>query len=271
MVLTIILCGKATVGSRLLSIYLSDSGDGFIRTTVCYILVCHILRRQDRPTAHPRHGEYASPLATNQRRDTDRRRRQLTRLPRPFPQYPPFTLRYGIMRLLRYASGAAYAGQWTWGSARTFDMIVLTERETRPRLLSCVPTPQAVYASKTMPQQSLTCIPIISGSLSHCLSRCSGRMLSESKLEQDAVQDNKVVSIQLISQPLKKRSLLRSERLAVEEVLGLEKGASPHCGRCPPGENSSQLSVKHFNQVLVQCFQNIQSFRNGAASIRPDK
>lgn len=103
------------------------------------ILLCRILRRQDRPTAHPRHREYASPLATNQRRDTDRRRRQLTRLPKPFPQYPPFTLRYGMMRLLRRASGAVCAGQWPWGSARTFDVIVLTERGMRPHLLPLHP------------------------------------------------------------------------------------------------------------------------------------
>ena len=42
--------------------------------------------------------EYASPPAANRRRDTDRGRRQLTRLPKPLPQYPPLTLRYGIVR-----------------------------------------------------------------------------------------------------------------------------------------------------------------------------
>ena len=41
--------------------------------------------------------EYVSPpLAW--RRDTGRRWRQLTKLPRPFPQYPPFILRYGYVR-----------------------------------------------------------------------------------------------------------------------------------------------------------------------------
>lgn len=43
-------------------------------------------------------------------------------------------------------------------------------------------------------------------------------MLSESELEQDAVKRNEVVSVQLISQPLKKRSLLGSKHLAVEIV-----------------------------------------------------
>ena len=34
------------------------------------------------------------------RRDTDRRWRQVTKLPRPFPQYLPFTLRYGSLRCI---------------------------------------------------------------------------------------------------------------------------------------------------------------------------
>ena len=146
------MCGKATFGSQFLFIYLSNSNDGFARTTVCYILVCRILRRQNRP--HPRHREYASPLATNQRRDTDRWRRQLTTLPKPFPQYPPLTLRYGIMRLLHCASGVACAGQWLRGSARTFDVTVLTESGGCASPPSLHPTPQAVYASKAMPQPS---------------------------------------------------------------------------------------------------------------------
>lgn len=37
----------------------------------------------------------SKPLMVDKRHDTDSRRRQLTRLPRPCPQYPPFTLRYG--------------------------------------------------------------------------------------------------------------------------------------------------------------------------------
>ena len=42
-------------------------------------------------------------------------------------------------------------------------------------------------------------------------------MLSESELKQDTVERNEVVAVQLISQPLKKRSLLRSERPSIEE------------------------------------------------------
>ena len=34
------------------------------------------------------------------RRDTNRRWRQVTKLPRPFPQYPPFILRYGFLRCI---------------------------------------------------------------------------------------------------------------------------------------------------------------------------
>ena len=59
-----------------------------------------ILRQRDCPTAHPRHGEYSSRLRLHKRHDTDGRRRQLTKLPKPCPQYPPFTLRYGYMLVL---------------------------------------------------------------------------------------------------------------------------------------------------------------------------
>lgn len=126
------------------------------------------------PYCSPPAREYASPPAADRRRDTDRWRRQLTRLPKPFSQYPPLTLRYGMMRLLRCASGAARAGQWPWGPARTFDMIVLTERGCGFTSSPAIPVPQAVHASKAIPQQSLTCILIMSGSLSHCLSRYKG-------------------------------------------------------------------------------------------------
>lgn len=132
------------------------------------------------PCCSPPAREYASPPAANWRRDTDRWRRQLTRLPRPFPQYPPLTLRYGMTRLLRCASGAACAGQWSWVPARTFDVIVLTGQRWDFHPLSCISVPQAVKASKAMPQQSLTCILTMSGSLSRCLSRCKeGRAVRE--------------------------------------------------------------------------------------------
>ena len=72
----------------------------------------------------------------------------------------------------------------------------------------------------------------MSGILSHCLSRCRRTELSESELEQDAVKYDKVVPVQLISQPLKKRSLLGSKRLAIEVVsvrnLNPAAVAAPH-------------------------------------------
>ena len=42
--------------------------------------------------------------------------------------------------------------------------------------------------------------------------------MSKSKLKQDTVEDNEVVSVQLISQPLEERGLLGSKRFAVEIV-----------------------------------------------------
>ena len=153
---------------------LAHFGGGFART----MLYCHFSVPYSQaarpPYTSPPAREYASPPAADRRRDTDRWRRQLTRLPKPFPQYPPLTLRYGMMRLLRCASGAARAGQWLQGPARTFDMIVLTERGCGFTSSPAIPVPQAVHASKAIPQQSLICILIMSGSLSHCLSRYKG-------------------------------------------------------------------------------------------------
>ncbi len=170
------------------------------------------------PYCSPPAWAYASPPAANWRRDTDRWWRQLTRLPRPFPQYPPLTLRYGTMRLLCCASGAACAGQWPWVPARTFDVIVLTEQRYALTPPPCISVPQAVHASKAMPQQSLTCILTMSGSLSHCLSRCRRTEFSESELKQDAVENDAVFSVQLIPQPLEKRSLLGCKNIAVEII-----------------------------------------------------
>lgn len=60
-------------------------------------------------------------------RDTGRRRRQLTKLPIPIPQYLPFTLRYGclrrIPRLRRCHAPDSHAG-----IALAFDAIGLTGR-----------------------------------------------------------------------------------------------------------------------------------------------
>ena len=40
------------------------------------------------------------------RRDTDKRRRQVTKLPKPIPQYLPFTLRYGFCSASRVYGAA---------------------------------------------------------------------------------------------------------------------------------------------------------------------
>ena len=52
------------------------------------------------PYCSPPAREYSSRLRLHKRHDTDGRRRQLTKLPKPCPQYPPFTLRYGYMLVL---------------------------------------------------------------------------------------------------------------------------------------------------------------------------
>ena len=46
------------------------------------------------PIAQPRHGNTQVNPGGN--RDTNGRRRQRSKLPEPFPSYPPFTLRYGV-------------------------------------------------------------------------------------------------------------------------------------------------------------------------------
>lgn len=82
----------------------------------------------------------SKPLTVDKRHDTDSRRRQLTRLPRPCPQYPPFTLRYG-----NPFWSSRSGGSWRFRhyqcrlqplriTARAFDVILLTEKD---RLKPC--------------------------------------------------------------------------------------------------------------------------------------
>lgn len=60
-----------------------------------YIILCTVFRDgMTAPLLSPGTGIFKPPMV-GRRHDTDRRWRQLTKLPRPFPQYPPFTLRYG--------------------------------------------------------------------------------------------------------------------------------------------------------------------------------
>lgn len=81
------------------------------------------------------------PPMVGKRHDTDGRWRQLTKLPRPCPQYPPFTLGNGFY-------GPPTDGSWRfqrnqrWSqalrdAARAFDVILLTDRNGK-RI--CYPT-----------------------------------------------------------------------------------------------------------------------------------
>lgn len=85
------------------------------------------------PYCSPPAREYPSPSAAYRRRDTDSRRRQVTKLPKPCPQYPPFTLENGRVRFFpimgyRVAGAATHWLYVHWIVARTFEIILLTDR-----------------------------------------------------------------------------------------------------------------------------------------------
>ena len=85
------------------------------------------------PYCSPPAREYPSPSAAYRRRDTDSRRRQVTKLPKPCPQYPPFTLENGRVRFFpimgyRVAGAATHWLYVHWIVARTFEVILLTDR-----------------------------------------------------------------------------------------------------------------------------------------------
>ena len=86
--------------------------------------LCRIIRRHDRLTAP---GTGVCKPNTARWRDTDRRRRQLTKLPIPVPQYLPFTLRYGCLRCIPRLR-RCHAPDSHAGIARAFDVIGLTGR-----------------------------------------------------------------------------------------------------------------------------------------------
>ncbi len=96
----------------------------------------------------------------HRRRDTSRRRRQLTKLPGPIPQNPPLTLRYGCLRLSCHASGVTNTGQ-LFCFQFAFFMQSLLQSFHR----------QSWVQNRTV--TDFTCILILSGNLSHYLSRCS--------------------------------------------------------------------------------------------------
>ena len=92
-------------------------------------------------------------------------------------------------------------------------------------LLSYIPVPQAVLASIAIPQQSLTCILTMSGSLSHCLSRYIG-CVSGSKLDEDAVERIKVIPDKMFPLPDQQRDLSRIER-PVMEIISIRNSHTP--------------------------------------------
>ena len=78
----------------------------------------------------PSTGIFKPPMVSRHH-DTDRRWRQLTKLPWPFPQYPPFTLRYGKSAWFSPSGGSwrsrhyQYLIQSFRFTARTLDTILL--------------------------------------------------------------------------------------------------------------------------------------------------
>ena len=111
------------------------------------------------------------------RRDTGRRRRQLTKLPIPVPQYLPFTLRYGCLRCIPRLR-RCHAPDSHAGIARAFDVIGLTGkgRGFHPLSLSLVAGSRGV---EWLMQDAVTYILTMSRCLSCCFSRCNGSMLRE--------------------------------------------------------------------------------------------
>ena len=104
------------------------------------------------------------------RRDTDRRRRQVTKLPRPIPQYLPFTLRYGFLRRIpRLRRGQAPDSHAVL--ARAFDVIGLTGRKQRYHPLSLSLAAGSPGAEWLM-QDAIAYILTMNRSLSCCFSWC---------------------------------------------------------------------------------------------------
>lgn len=124
------------------------------------------------------------------RRDTDRRRRQLTKLPIPVPQYLPFTLRYGCLRCIPRLR-RCHAPDSHAGIARAFDVIGLTGRGRgfHPLSLSLAAGSRGV---EWLMQDAVTYILTMSRSLSCCFSRFNGSC-SGSKLTENAVNRGEVV------------------------------------------------------------------------------
>lgn len=106
------------------------------------------------------------------RRDTDRRRRQVTKLPRPIPQYLPFTLRYGCLRCIPRLR-RCHAPDSHAGITRAFDVIGLTGRDRGFHPLSLALAAGSPGAGWLM-QDAITYILTMNRSLSCCFSRYCG-------------------------------------------------------------------------------------------------
>lgn len=123
------------------------------------------------------------------RRDTNRRRRQVTKLPIPVPQYLPFTLRYGCLRCIPRLRRCHAPGSHA-GIARAFDVIGLTGRGRgfHPLSLSLAAGSRGV---EWLMQDAVTYILSMSRSLSCCFSRFN--RYSGSKLTENTVNRGEVV------------------------------------------------------------------------------
>ena len=117
----------------------------------------------------------------HKRRDTIRRRRQVTKLPRPFPQYPPFSQRYRFLRMrcCVLALPMPFTGQGALGL-----------RCDRGRMTSGMSSflagrhSQAVFASGPIPQQRGACILDMNGAFPRYLSRYSDCMAISGTIKQ---------------------------------------------------------------------------------------
>ena len=111
-------------------------------------------------------------------RDTNRRRRQLTKLPIPIPQYLPFTLRYGclrrIPRLRRCHAPDSHAG-----IARAFDVIGLTGRGRGFHPPLSLSLAAGSHGAEWLMQDAITYILTMNRSLSCYFSKYNGSMLRE--------------------------------------------------------------------------------------------
>ena len=108
------------------------------------------------PYCSPPAREYPSRLRLHKRHDTDSRWRQVTKLPRPCPQYPPFTLRYGNnwFSLLAAHGGPGAATRRSQAlrvAARAFEIILFDGAAGRKRKTVSLPCPARARRQSSRP------------------------------------------------------------------------------------------------------------------------